>query len=85
MVEGRTAGRAGNGAENKADGQRKGTELAGSCEKRKSEEVRKGRAEGPVGAKEKRRQSVSKKRVLRDKKGKLKDGKEGAAWRKRKN
>jgi len=86
MVEGRTAGRAGNRAEKRGGmGRKKGTKRTGSCEKRKSEEVRKGRAEGPVGAKEKRRQSGSKKRVLRDKKGKLKDGKEGAAWRKRKN
>lgn len=86
MVEGRTAGRAGNRAEKRGGmGRKKGTKRTGSCEKRKSEEVRKGRAKGPVGAKEKRRQSVSKKRVLRDKKGKLKDGKEGAAWRKRKN
>lgn len=85
MVEGRTAGRAGNRAEKRGGmGRKKGTKRTGSCEKRKSEEVRKGRAEGPVGAKEKRRQSVSKKRVLRDKKGKLKDGKEGAAWRKKK-
>lgn len=85
MVEGRTAGRAGNGAENKAERAEKRDGTGRKLRKRKSEEVRKGRAEGPVGAKEKRRQSVSKKRVLRDKKGKLKDGKEGAAWRKRKN
>ncbi|WP_295881435.1 hypothetical protein, partial [uncultured Alistipes sp.] len=74
-----------NGAENKAERAEKRDGTGRKLRKRKSEEVRKERVAGRARAKEKRRQSGSKKRVLRDKKGKLKDGKEGAAWRKRKN
>lgn len=83
MVEGRTVGRAGNGAENKAERAEKRDGTGRKLRKRKSEEVRKERVAGRARAKEKRRQSGSKKRVLRgEKRKKLKAGKGPGAGRK---